>query len=284
MYNFMVDVGNKSAPTFLRSFLVSLTFCNFILGLTGSDDAIASQRVQGCARESYLRKRKLQQRPPLSVAQVKSLELYVSNMMGTPRDVYAAGCFLLCIYMRARFSDMQHMTDIVVDEVVNEGNVAGYIESKVTRSKSAYTTERKTMFLPMAAPLIGVSGKDWVRQWQQARMLSSVPRGEELPLLPNLLATDGLEFPWLLPWVATGSGKYLLHWALIRIKSKTLVRIAARQLVSVGCRKQGLILPAADSWDTMWTHQRRLVWFIAEMLHQAHSGSSTRSLGGSVDS
>ena len=96
-YNFMVEVGSGAAPTFLRSFLVSLTFCNFVLGLTGSDDAIASQRVQGCARESYLMKRKLQQRPPLSVAQVKSLELYVSNMMGTPRDVYAAGCF--CRYI-----------------------------------------------------------------------------------------------------------------------------------------------------------------------------------------
>ena len=195
VYNFMVEVGNSAAPTFLRSFLVSLTFCNFVLGLTGSDDAIASQRVQGCARESYLMKRKLQQRPPLSVAQVKALEQYVSSMMGTPRDVYAAGCFLLCIYMRARFSDMQHMTDIVVDEVVNEGNVAGYIEAKVTRSKSAYTTERKTMFLPMAAPLIGVGGKDWFRQWQQARMLSSVPRGEELPLLPQPAGNGWLRVP-----------------------------------------------------------------------------------------
>ena len=195
VYNFMVEVGNSAAPTFLRSFLVSLTFCNFVLGLTGSDDAIASQRVQGCARESYLMKRKLQQRPPLSVAQVKALEQYVSNMRGTPRDVYAAGCFLLCIYMRARFSDMQHMTDIVVDEVVSEGNVAGYIEAKVTRSKSAYTTERKTMFLPMAAPLIGVGGKDWFKQWQQARMLSSVPRGEELPLLPQPAGNGWLRVP-----------------------------------------------------------------------------------------
>ena len=195
VYSFMVDVGNNAAPTFLRSFLVSMTFCNFILGLTGSDDAIASQRVQGCARESYLAKRKLQQRPPLLVDQVKSLEMYVSDMMGTPRDVYAAGCFLLCIYMRARFSDMQHMTDIVVDEVNNGGKVCGYIEAKVTRSKSAYTTERKTMFLPMAAPLIGVSGKDWIRQWQQARMLSAVPRGDGLPLLPQPAGNGWLRVP-----------------------------------------------------------------------------------------
>jgi hypothetical protein len=122
-----------------------MTFCNFVLGLTGSDDAIASQRVQGCARESYLMKRKLQQRPPLLVAQVKSLELYVSDMMCTPRDVYAAGCFLVCIYMRARFSDMQHMTDIVADEVAVGENVNGYIEAKVTRSKSLWMGPHDTL-------------------------------------------------------------------------------------------------------------------------------------------
>ena len=115
IYAFMVDVGPTSAPTLLRSFLVSMTFCNFILGLTGSDDVIASQRVQGCARESYLNKRKLQQRPPLTVEQVIALEDYVADVKGTSRDVYAAGCFLLCIFMRARFSDMQHMCDVVAD-------------------------------------------------------------------------------------------------------------------------------------------------------------------------
>ena len=195
VYSFMNDVSKTAAPTFLRSFLVSLTFCNFVLGLTGANDVISSQRVQGCAREAYLGKRKLQQRPPLTVEQVKSLELYVADMMGSPRDVYAAGCFLLCIYMRARFSDMQHMCDLVADEIAIDDSVEGFIEAKVTRSKTAYTVERKTMFLPMAAPLIGVTGKNWFRQWQQARILSVVPRGDDLPLLPHPAAKGWLRVP-----------------------------------------------------------------------------------------
>eukprot|EP00435_Cladocopium_sp_Y103_P061868 s616_g23.t1 len=195
VYAFMVDVGVKAAPTFLRSFCVSMTFCNFILGLTGADDVISSQRIQGCARESYLNKRKLQQRPPLLADQVRALENYVADMVGTPRDVYAAGCFLLCIFMRARFSDMQHMCDILADEVVVGDQVCGYIEAKVTRSKSSYTTERKTMFLPMAAPLLGLTGKNWFRQWQQARLQGAVPRGEGLPLLPQPAANGWLRVP-----------------------------------------------------------------------------------------
>ena len=180
---------------FFGHFLVSLTFCNYILGLTGADEAISSQRAQGCARESYLTKRRLQQRPPLRVEYVKALEIYVSDMAGSARDVYAAGCFLLCIYMRARFSDMQHMTDIIADEVHVNGRLCGYIESKVTRSKSAYTTERKTMLLPMASPLIGVSGRNWFAKWQQARVECAVPRGEGLPLLPQPAANGWLRIP-----------------------------------------------------------------------------------------
>ena len=165
------------------------------MGLTGSDEVTSSQRVQGCARESYLTKRKLCQRPPLTVDQVKALEIYVADMLGPPRDVYAAGCFLLCVFMRARFSDMLHMTDIVADEISVDGMVAGYIESKVTRSKSAYTTERKTMLLPMAAPLIGTSGRNWFRSWQKARLLCSVPKGTEMPLLPQPAANGWLKTP-----------------------------------------------------------------------------------------
>ena len=195
VYEFMKAIGFEAAPTFLRSFLVSMTFCNFILGLTGSDEVTSSQRVQGCARESYLTKRKLCQRPPLTVDQVKALEIYVADMLGPPRDVYAAGCFLLCVFMRARFSDMLHMTDIVADEISVDGMVAGYIESKVTRSKSAYTTERKTMLPPMAAPLIGTSGRNWFRSWQKARLLCSVPTGTDMPLLPQPAANGWLKTP-----------------------------------------------------------------------------------------
>ena len=51
------------------------------------------------------------------------------------------------------------------------------------------------MFLPMAAPLIGISGRNWFKQWQQARMLSAVPRGDGLPLLPQPAGNGWLRVP-----------------------------------------------------------------------------------------
>lgn len=64
VYRFM-QASTGTAPTFLRSLLVSLRFAHFVSGLTGADDVISSQRVVGCARQAYLQKWKLVQKDPL---------------------------------------------------------------------------------------------------------------------------------------------------------------------------------------------------------------------------
>ena len=74
------------------------------------------------------------------------------------RDRVAAGFFLLCAYCRGRYSDIQNLESVVLDEVVGSNEPSGYIEGRVRRTKSAYTTELKTMLLPMVAPRLGVSG------------------------------------------------------------------------------------------------------------------------------
>ena len=155
-----------------------------MLGLTGADLVMQSSRITGLAREMYLRKRKLVQRRPLTVKMVKALEDFAQDDSKSLFDRVAAGCFLLCVYMRARFSDMIHMTAFKADELFIDGFLEGYIECSVTRSKSAYTTERKTQFLPMAAPRRGLSSGDWFASWQAASVASGKPRGEDVPNLP----------------------------------------------------------------------------------------------------
>ena len=78
---------------FSGHFLVALTFCNYILGLTGADEAISSQRVQGRARESYLTKRRLQQRPPLRVEYVKALEIMFQTWLEVQEMYMQQGAF-----------------------------------------------------------------------------------------------------------------------------------------------------------------------------------------------
>ncbi|MEM1009484.1 MAG: hypothetical protein AAGJ35_10795, partial [Myxococcota bacterium] len=61
------------APTFPRSFLISLAFSFHVLGLKG-DHNVLTGRTKGVAHEWFLKKRKLTQKPPLSVEQVIALE------------------------------------------------------------------------------------------------------------------------------------------------------------------------------------------------------------------
>lgn len=194
VYNFMVE-HNPTAPTFLRSFLVSLRFTHYLLELSGAEAVIASQRIIGRARNAYLEKRRLLQKDPFTVEMVVAMEEFVCNTRQPARERFVIGCFLICTFMRARFSDMQHLVDLVADRDDVEGVPLGYVEGQVTRSKTSYTTERKTMFLPMTSPRCCLTGKDWFSAWTRARLESSVPRGAGMPLFPALAKSGWSRVP-----------------------------------------------------------------------------------------
>ena len=68
--------------------------------------------------------------------------------------------------------------------MIVDGIAQGHIEGKVGRTKSAYTTEMKTKYLPMVAPRYGVTGADWFTAWREAGVRCGKPRGETVPMLP----------------------------------------------------------------------------------------------------
>ena len=184
VFSYMMSERETAAPTYLRSFLVAVRFCHHLLDLDGCLAILDSRRIQGCAKESYLKKRRTLRKDPLTVEMVQQLEALTGDSRFRPRDRVAAGCFLLCIYCRARFSDMQNLEPLILDEVSGSREPSGFIEGKVRRSKSAYTTEMKTMLLPMVAPRLGVSNEDWYNNWMLACVEAGKPKGEGVPMLP----------------------------------------------------------------------------------------------------
>ena len=63
----------------------------------------------------YTKKRKLVQRPPLTVAQISHLEWCVVDTNRTIYDRVAAGFFLVLVYGRLRFSDAQSITSMELE-------------------------------------------------------------------------------------------------------------------------------------------------------------------------
>ena len=138
----------------------------------------AVSESRGLLGAAFLQKRKKKPKPPLSVAMVKALENLVCSAAAPPGDRIVAGFFLVCVYARARFSDALHMEDLKVDRVPGP-RLQGYLETSVSRSKTSYTVERKTEYLPMVV----LTGKDWVSEWMTLRTDQEMPSGPGVPLL-----------------------------------------------------------------------------------------------------
>ena len=68
---------------------------------------MSSGRIKGLVNTMYAKKRKLLQRPPLTVVQIIHLEDIVLNSHKTEYDRVAAGFFLFVLMGRLRFSDGQ---------------------------------------------------------------------------------------------------------------------------------------------------------------------------------
>ena len=193
LYEFLLDIEDDSAPSFGKALLSSVAFSKYVLGADTFLDALSSGRLIGLARSSFLKKRKRKQKPPLKVAMVKRLERLVVDESENEVDRLCAGFFLVCIYLRARYSDAQGLKNLSIDEPEFFASpLAGYFEGETSRTKTSFSLERKTALLPMVGPLFGVAGVPWFKTWMSLREDLGVPVGEEFPLLPG----RGLEGGW----------------------------------------------------------------------------------------
>ena len=186
VYKFFYDMQAQVAATFFKSVLASFAFCKFVLGLDSAVLALESLRVKGLARKLYLGIRRLQQRPPLRVRDVIRLEnICTGEIPRSSVDVVMAGFVLFMVYARARHSDAQHVSTLVFD-LDSRGNLpSGFVDAEVKKTKTSYTVERKTKFLPMLAPARGLSGKCWASGWKAALEKEGICAGVGKPLMPS---------------------------------------------------------------------------------------------------
>ena len=173
------------APTYPRSLLISLSFARHVLGLRGDITSATTGRCKGVTHNFFIKKRRLLQRPALSVDQVVKLEKIVMNESAGVSDRIAAGFFCFTLYSRARYSDALSVVKLTQDIVLRDGIAAGFLEADASRSKTSTTLERKTRFLPLTSPVVSVARTDWVRTWMQLRRQEGLEAAEGFPLLPG---------------------------------------------------------------------------------------------------
>ena len=69
VYDYVKSVAN-TAPSYPRSFMLSISFATHVLGLLGGLEVCSSKRIDGAVKLHYEKRAKVRQRPPLTADQV----------------------------------------------------------------------------------------------------------------------------------------------------------------------------------------------------------------------
>lgn len=103
----------------------------------------------------------------LLVCEVIALEKSMT-ILSDPFDVYILGCCLFVLYSRSRWSDIQHLQTMWVERHKVSDGFFGFVEARTKFHKTGSSMERKLRYMPLVAPINGITDVDWTRCWFEA--------------------------------------------------------------------------------------------------------------------
>ena len=193
----VLRVENKRGFTVPSSFLEAVRFGRFTLGLKNTESILESRRLLGfaaiengdCWGFAAIERRDKgpsRQAPGLEIEHVKRLHAILREA-SNDIDRLGAGCFLICIYSRARWSDVRYVDHVEIEE----GRFGALTLLFIVEHKTASVGLRREQFLPLIVPWEGIVNEDWIKIFLEVYQrcgldLTKQPLG---PLLPAPKAT-----------------------------------------------------------------------------------------------
>ena len=170
----------EASPSALSNFVEAVNFCE-VLNIPHVATTITPKTTNICELADSRRREKRQARV-LSVAEVASLEDFLSNDRNLIVDRFAAGCFLFALYSRSRWSDLRCVYCYTADILEIEGKITGYLEYK-TRTR---LVQKQGLSMPLVAPVWGVGKIPWVLEFVKVARLADRPLEhlDQVPLPP----------------------------------------------------------------------------------------------------
>lgn len=142
--------------TLAASFLETVRFAKFTVELKDADSVISSRRLLGFAAIEKKCQGPTRQAPGLELEHVRRLHEILSSE-SNDIDRLAAGCFLICLYGRARWSDVRF-----IDHAVVEKGRHGSLTLFTTEHKTSSVGARREQYLPLVIPWEGVTSEPWM--------------------------------------------------------------------------------------------------------------------------
>ena len=203
-YLFLKGESSRKAPASrLKAFFESLVFCRHVLGVESLQQVICSRRCLGASANTALSCPR--QAEPFSIPQLRKFHEVLRD---GPElwDQLMSGMILFCVYGRSRWSDSQHAENLLPD-FDKEGKLQ-FLEIQSSVHKTARAFHLRHMFLPVAAPAIGITDDCWGEQWMRVRETLRISDLSVYPLMP---APDCNLEPTRRPVSTAEAKRWILH-------------------------------------------------------------------------
>ena len=107
-------------------------------------------------------------------------------------DKYLLGGILFAIFSRSRWSDLQFIDKMWLDQTECKGEPFGFLEARTKFHKTSTGLARKRRYMPLVCPVLGISGVQWIKHWLETFETFGVSL-EQVPFGPMCRApgTDG---------------------------------------------------------------------------------------------
>ena len=169
LYNFFNEQRASGASSSkLKGFLEALNFCRFVLSMDELEDVTKSRRCLGATRTDV--PHQVMQAAALTVDELKKLHSTLMN--GDVWDRIFCGSILFAVYSRARWADLMHCDQVVLNRDDNE--TLRFIEGHTATHKTMGATVFKHQYLFLTAPAFGVTSDCWPQTWLESRHMAGV--------------------------------------------------------------------------------------------------------------
>ena len=160
------SAGSAKSKLRGRDLLSAIRFFRFVFGAHFDIESVLTPLVAGRVRRIQASRKPKVQSQILSRLEVLHLEHLLLGELDTV-DKYYLGCLLFALYARCRWSDMAAVESLEFDLMFRRSRVTGFVEARTREHKTGGREEKKSLYMPLVAPAVGLSLRSWAQEWQR---------------------------------------------------------------------------------------------------------------------
>ena len=175
-----LGVGNSSRPSAYKgmTLLEAFRFARFVLEIPIPENLLRDPQLRGRAQRLLAEKPGYKPARPLKVSELALLERSMDAGLDMI-DVYFLGAIIFAVLSRSRWSDLKFLQCIWIERTEFDGELYGFLEARTKHHKTATSLAKKQRFMPLVAPLLGVTGIDWTKHWIAAMTVLGISLDDE---------------------------------------------------------------------------------------------------------